>query len=77
MSSLALCANGGDEIEEILDALEAVCARLSRAASRAFDRELRLARCGWRRKAFRKEETRAGGDANVASHALFALVENI
>ena len=65
MSSLALWnADGGIDEDAIRFAKEAICARLLfRAASLAFDRELRLARCGSKR---RGDASHAVEDANKA-----------
>ena len=64
MSSLALCADGGIDEDAIRSAKEAICARLLFwAANRAFDRELRLARCRSKR---RGDASHAVEDANEA-----------
>ena len=67
VSRAARLAGGG--LDSRLLALEAICARLFRAARRAFDRVLRLARGGGRRE----DATQAGGDASEATRMEHAL----
>ena len=67
LGRVARLAGGG--LDSSLLALEAICARLFRAARRAFDRVLRLARGGGRRE----DATQAGGDASEATRIALAL----